>query len=172
MVPKGLLSFLVFFYAMRSLVPVGYVWNISRHLFTWLVCGSFQWHHGLLLTDCIVWDDKDKVIGFKRSHFIRLGWWSTGSPRLQLFQLSQQSHVTNRWFFFRLLSMKYDINFSPTNRTLWDDRKFFPSCRVSHWWTISTASFVDALHTGVRHWGEKFYCRTVNSKVDTVTSSL
>ena len=80
---------------MRSLVPVGHFRNISGHLFTWLVCGSFQWRHGLLFTDCIVWDDKDKVIGFKRSHWIHLGWWSTGSPKLQLFQLSQHSHVTN-----------------------------------------------------------------------------
>ena len=80
---------------MRSLVPVGHFRNISGHLFTWLVCGSFQWRHGLLFTDCIVWDDKDKVTGFKRSHWIHLGWWSTGSPKLQLFQLSQHSHVTN-----------------------------------------------------------------------------
>ena len=79
---------------MRSLVSVGHFRNISGHLFTWLVCGSFQWRHGLLFTDCIVWDDKDKVIGFKRSHWIHLGWWSTGS-QLQLFQLSQHSHVTN-----------------------------------------------------------------------------
>ena len=80
---------------MQSLVPVGHFRNISRHLFTWLVCGSFQWHHGLLFTDCIMWDDKDKVIGFNRSNWFHLGWWSTGSPKLQLFQLSQHSHVTN-----------------------------------------------------------------------------
>ena len=42
-----------------------------------------------------LWNDKDKVIGFKRSHWIHLGWWSTGSPKLQLFQLSQHSHATN-----------------------------------------------------------------------------
>ena len=45
-VPKGLLTFLEFFYAMQSLVPVGHFWNISGHLFTWLVCRSFQWCHG------------------------------------------------------------------------------------------------------------------------------
>ena len=83
------------FYAMRSLVPVGYFRNISWHLFTWLLCGSFQWRHGLLFTDSIVWDDKDRVIGFKRSHWIHLEWWSTGSPKLKLFQLSRHSHVTN-----------------------------------------------------------------------------
>ena len=55
---------------------------VSGHLFT---CGSFQWGHGLLFTVCIVWDDKDKVIGFKRSHWIHLRWLSTGSPKLQLF---------------------------------------------------------------------------------------
>ena len=96
---------------MRSLVPVGQFRKISGHLFTWLVCGSFQWRHGILLTDCIVWDDKDKVIDFKRSHWIHLGWWSTGSPKLQLFQLSQHSHVTN----CRVISFSAH---SPWNMTL------------------------------------------------------
>ena len=80
---------------MRSLVPVWHFRNRSGHLFTWLVCGSFQWRHGLLFTDCIVWDNKDKVIGFKRWHRTYLGWWSTRCPKLQLFQLSQHSYVTN-----------------------------------------------------------------------------
>ena len=44
----------------------------------------------------------------------------------------------------------YSFNFFPTHRTLWDDRKFFPSRRVSHWWTTSTTSFVDTSHTGVQ----------------------
>ena len=92
---KGVSNFPRIFYAMRSLVPIGQFRNIFRPLFTWLVCGSFQWRHGLLFTDCIEWDDKDIVIGFKRSHWILLGWRSTGSPKLQLFQLSQHSHVTN-----------------------------------------------------------------------------
>ena len=96
---KGVINFpWIFFYAMRSLVPAWHFRNISGHLFTWLVCGSFHWRHGLLFTDCIVRDDKDKVIGFKRSHWIHLGWWRTGSPKLQLFQLSQLSLVTNCWF--------------------------------------------------------------------------
>ena len=80
---------------MRNLLPVEHFRNISWHLFTWLVCGSFQWRHGLLFTDCIVWDDKDKVIGFKRSHWIHSGWWGTGSPKLQLLLLPQHSHVTS-----------------------------------------------------------------------------
>ena len=77
--------------------PFGHFRNISWHLFIWLVCGSFQWRHGLLFTHCISWHDEDKVIGFKRSHWIHihLGWWSTVSPKLQLFQLSQDSHVIN-----------------------------------------------------------------------------
>ena len=65
---KGVINFLGFFYAMRCLVPVGHFRNVSGHLFIWLVCGSFQRRHGLLFIDCIVGDDKDKVIGFKRSH--------------------------------------------------------------------------------------------------------
>ena len=81
-------------YPMRSLVPVEHFRNISGHLFNWLVCGSFQWRHGLLFTDCIVWDDKDSVIGFQRSHWIHLGWWSTGSPKLQVF------HSVKEVFFF------------------------------------------------------------------------
>ena len=39
---KGLINFPWIFDAMRSLVPVGHFGNISRHLFTWLVCRSFQ----------------------------------------------------------------------------------------------------------------------------------
>ena len=92
---KGVVNFPWMFYAMRSLIPVRHFLNISGHLLTWLVCGSFQWGHGLLFTGCIVLGDKDKVIGFKRSHWIHLGWWSTGSPKLQLFQVAQHSHVTN-----------------------------------------------------------------------------
>ena len=103
---------------MRSLVPVGHFRNISRHLFTWLVCGSFQWRHGLLFTDCVVRNDMGKVIGFIRSHWIHLGWWSTGSPKLQLFQLSQHSHVTNcrlissSAYFPWNLTLKYKMQIS------------------------------------------------------------
>ena len=94
---KGVINFQwIFFLCNSKFSPCWALPDISRHLFTWLVCGSFQWRHGLLFTDCIVWDDKDKVIGFKRSLWIHLGWWSTGSPKLQLFQISQHSHVTNR----------------------------------------------------------------------------
>ena len=126
---KGVIIFPWICCAMRSLVPVGHFRNISGHLFTWLVCGSFQWRHGLLFTDCFVWDDKDKVIGFERSHWIHLWWWSTGSPKLQLFQLSQHSHVTN----CRLISSS--ANF-PWNMTLkykmqlsegsWEEKKNLP----------------------------------------------
>ena len=91
----GVINFPRIFYAMWCLVSVGHFRNISGHLFIWLVCGFFLWRHGLLFTDCIEWGDEDKVIGFKRSRWIHLGWWNTGSPNLQLFQLSQHSHVTN-----------------------------------------------------------------------------
>ena len=99
------------FNALQGLVPVGHFRNVSGHLFTWLVCGSFHWRHGLLFTDCIVWDDKDKVIGFKRSHWIHVGWWSTGSPKLQLFQLSLHSHVT-------ICRLKSSLVYFPWNMTL------------------------------------------------------
>ena len=39
---KGVVNFPGIFYAMRSVVPVGHFRNISGHLFTWRVCGSFQ----------------------------------------------------------------------------------------------------------------------------------
>ena len=110
---------------------------ISGHLFTWLVCWPFQWRHGLLFTNCIVWDDKGKVICFKRSHWIHSGRWSSGSQKLQLFQLSQHStSPTVDWYllqltfheiwhqntkcsyiFFSLLSMKYDIRIQ--NAAIW-----------------------------------------------------
>ena len=88
---KRVISFPWIFYAMQTF---GHFRNISRHLFTWLVCRSFPSRSGSVFTDCIVWDGKDKVTGFKRSHFIHLGWWSTRSPKLQLFPLSQHSHIT------------------------------------------------------------------------------
>ena len=134
----GVINFSWIFYAMRSSVPVGHFRNISGHVFTWLFCGSFQWRHGF--TDCIVWDNKEKVICFKRSHWIHLGWWCTGSPKLQLFQLSQHSYVTN----CRLISssacfpwnmiLKYKMQLSEgfwdkilhsKSRTLFFDGRFF-----------------------------------------------
>ena len=117
-VPKGLLTFLGFFYATRGVVPVGHYRNISAHLFSWLACGSFRWRHGLLFTDCIVWDDEDRLIGFKRSHCIHLEWWSTGSPKLRLFQLSRHSHVTNcpvissSAYFPWNMTLKYEMQLS------------------------------------------------------------
>ena len=105
---KGDFNFPWIFYAMRSSVPVENFRNICGHSFTCLVCGSFQWRHGLLFNDCIVWDDKDKVIG----------WWSTGSPKLQLFQLSQHSHATNcRLIYFSAyfpwnMTLKYKMQLS------------------------------------------------------------
>ena len=108
---KEVLTFLGFFYAVRSSVPVRHFWDISGHLFTWLVRGSFQIRLGLLFTDCIVWDGQDKVIGFKSSHWIHLGWRNTGSPKLRLFQLLQHPHVTN----CRLLSSSAHF---PWNMTL------------------------------------------------------
>ena len=123
---KGVINFRWIFCAMRSLVPVGHFQNLSWHLFAWLVGGSFQWRHWLLFTDCIVWDDKDKVIGFKRSHWIHFGWWSTGSPKLQLFRLWQQSHVTNcrlissSAYFPWNMALKYKMQLSEGS---WDNEK-------------------------------------------------
>ena len=124
---KGVINFLWIFYAMRSLVPVGQFCNISRHLFTWLVCVSVQWRYWLLLTDCIVWDEKDNMIGYKRSHWILLGRWSMGFPKLQLFQLSQHSYVTKCWlisssaFFPWNMTLKYQMQLFEDS---WDKTTF------------------------------------------------
>ena len=62
-------------------------------------------------------------VGFKRSHWIHLGWWSTGSPKLQLFQLSQHSQVTNcrlistSVYFPWNMILKYKIQLSESS---WD----------------------------------------------------
>ena len=86
-----------------------YIWSLTH-----VTClRVFQWCHGSLFNDCIMWDDKDKVIGFgfKRSRWIHLGWLSTRSPELQLFQLPWHSHVTNCW----LISFSADF---PWNMTI------------------------------------------------------
>ena len=144
---KEVINFpLIFFYAIRSLVPVRHFRNISEHLFPWLVCGSFQWRHALLFTDRIVWDDRDKVICFKRSHWIHLGWWSTGSPKLHLFQLSQHSHVTNCRLIFSSAyfpwntTLKYKMQLSEGS---WDkilhskSRTVFFEGRIFFWRFVS-----------------------------------
>ena len=66
----------------------------------------------------------------------------------------------------------FTVNFSPTCRRLWACTKFFSSCHISCWWATNTASFLDTPHTGVWHLPKKFYCRTANSKGDTVTANL
>ena len=38
---------------------------------------------------------------------------------------------------------------------LWVSTKMFPSCCISHWWTASTAPFLDAWHSSVQHWWKK-----------------
>ena len=115
---KGVINFpwIFFFYAMRSLVPVGHFRNISGHLFTWLVYGSFQWRHWLLFTDCIMWNDKDKVAGFKRSHWIHLGWWISRASTVSIITPFTCLQLSND-IFFSSLSIKYDIKIQ--NAAIW-----------------------------------------------------
>ena len=138
---EGIINFTWICYAMLSVVLVGHFQNISGHLFTRLVCRSFQWSHWLIsFTDCNVWDDEDKVIGFKKSHWIHLGWWSTGSPKLQLFQLSQHPQVTNCRFIsssayfpwnmtlkytMQLFEGSWDKILHSKSRTLFFEEEFF-----------------------------------------------
>ena len=162
-VPKGILTFLGFFLCMRSSVPAGHFCNISGHLFTRLVFRSFRLRHGLLFTDCIVWDDKDKVIGFKRSHWIHLGWWSTGSPKLQLFQSSQHSHITNcrlissSAYFSWNMTLKYKMQLSEDSsykishsksRTLFFEGNFFflAVCLSKRYTKVPEVVFVTSLY--------------------------
>ena len=157
---KGVINFPWIFHAIRSLVPVGHFRNISGHLFTWLVCGSFQWRHGLLFTDCIVWDDKDKVIGFKRSHWIHLGWWSTGSPKLPLFQLLQHSTncrlISSSAYLPWNMTLKYKMQLSEgswdrilhsKSRTQWFSKKevFLAVCLSKRYTKVPEVVFATSL---------------------------
>ena len=134
---KGFINFPWISYAVWRLVPVGHFRNISGHLLTWLVRGCFlQLRHGLLFTNCIVWDDKDKVVGFKRSHWIHLLWWSTESPKLQLFHLSQHSHVTNCRLISSsaycpwIMTLKYKMQLSEGS---WNKMPTFKSRTLCFW---------------------------------------
>ena len=62
--------------------------------------------------------------------------------------------------------------FHPMHRTRWNDKKFFPFHRVSHWWMASTASFLNVAFTRVRHVCKKFYSGTAHTKVATIAASL
>ena len=109
---KGFVTFVgFFFYAMRSLVPVEHFRNISGHLFTRLVCGSFQWRHGLLFTVCIVWDDKDKVTGFNRSQLdpLKMMKYRVSKALTVSIVTAFTRHQLSVDSFFSLLSMKCDI---------------------------------------------------------------
>ena len=92
---KGVVNFPWIFWCSAEFSPcwalLGYIWALIHLAY----CGSFHWRHGLLFTDCVMWDDNDKMIGFKASYLIYWGWWSTESPMLQLFQLPQYSQVTS-----------------------------------------------------------------------------
>ena len=116
---KGVINFLGFFLSNAEFSPFWALSECIRALIHLACLRSFQWRHGLLFTDCIVWDDKDRVTGLKRSHWIHLGWWSTGSPKLQLFQLSTAftRHQLSIDIFFSLLSIKYDIKIQ--NAAIW-----------------------------------------------------
>ena len=99
MVPKGLLTFLglflfCFLYAIPEFSPC---WALPEYIRALIHLAGLRVFS--VLTWVIVyrlyrvrWQGQSDV--FKRSHWIHLGWWSTGYPKLELFQLSQHSHVT------------------------------------------------------------------------------
>ena len=115
------LTFLGFFYAMRSLVPVGHFRNISGHLFTWLVCGSFQWHHGILFTDCTMWDGKDKQISLGR----RMMEYPISKTSTVSIITAFTHHKLSTDIFSSLLSMKYDIKIQ--NAAIWRFLRWNPT---------------------------------------------
>ena len=45
-------------------------------------------------------------------------------------------------------------------------------CLSATGWTASTVSFLNMLHTGVRHFYEKFYCITADGNGDTTAANL
>ena len=101
----------------QSLLGTSGIFRALIHLACLRVFSATPWVIVYRL-DCIVWDDEDKVIGSRRSHWIHLGRWSTGSPKLQLFQLSQHSYVTNcrlissSAYFPWNMTLKYKIQLS------------------------------------------------------------
>ena len=107
---KGVINFPWTFYTMRSVVPVGHFRNISGHLFTWLVCGSFELLYGLLFT----------VVSCEMTRAKQLVLKLTLDPlRMMEYRVSKAStvsiittfthHQLSTDVFFSLLSMKYDI---------------------------------------------------------------
>ena len=96
-------------------------------------------------------------VGFKRSHRIHLGWWSTGSPQLQLFQLSQHSYVNNCRFISSLayfpwnMTLKYKMKLSegPWDKILHSKSRTQFFCTVlaarllKRWYQSSGRSFRD-----------------------------
>ena len=73
MIPKGLLAFLGFFYAMWSLVPC---WALPEYIQALIDLACLR---VFLVTPWVIvyrlyrGDDMDKVLGFKRSHWTHLG---------------------------------------------------------------------------------------------------
>ena len=153
MVQKGLLIFLGFFLSNAEFSPFWTLSECIRALIHLACLRSFQWRHGLLFTDCIVWDDKDRVTGLKRSHWIHLGWWSTGSPKLQLFQLSQHSHATNcrlissSAYFPWTMTLKYKMQLSecPWDTTLQSKSRtqffFYEGRNIFFWRFVSRSDY-------------------------------
>ena len=95
---------------MRALIPVGHFRNISGHLLTWLVCGSFELLYGLLFT----------VVSCEMTRAKQLVLKLTLDPlRMMEYRVSKASKVSNITAFtrhqlsidsfFSLLSVKYDI---------------------------------------------------------------
>ena len=91
---KGVINFLWIFYAVQSLVWWAFLEYIQA-----LIHLPCLWVFSVTLWVIVYrlyrarWQEQN--ISFKWSHWILSGWWTTGSPKLQLFQLSQHSHITN-----------------------------------------------------------------------------
>ena len=91
---QRVINFPWIFHAMRSLVPVEHFRNPATYSLG-LFVGLFSDAMGYCLPIVSCEMTRTKWFVLKRSHWIHLEWWYTGSPKLQLFQLSQRSHVTN-----------------------------------------------------------------------------
>ena len=117
-------------------------------------------------------------MGFRRSHFIHLGWWSTGSPKLQLFQLSQHSHVTNcrlvsYWNYFPWnMTLKYKMQYQKVpeietyilsrGHSVFRRKKYFFSGGLS----------LDALHQSSKSTFRDFFVKTTKRLQGKVNSPL
>ena len=114
-VPKGLLNFLWFFLCNAEFSPC---WALPEYIRTLspLACLRVFSVTPWVIVYRLYRVGWQRESGFKRSHWIHLRWWNTGSPKLQMFQLSQHSHncrlISSSAYFLWNMTLKYKMQLS------------------------------------------------------------